>query len=258
MTLVLRNIDLDVNGVSFNDPKPSGHGGQVIYVNYQETDNGRKHKQCLLQTPWMYNPFGLGTSPVQDGEQPKYYVQLSFGNAPSQYVEDFHEKMKSLDTHVCQSAIQNQRAWFSRTDVDDEYISEFFKPTVKPYKNKEKEETGEYPDTIRFKVPHYINKDEETGEETESFSDLEVYDAEKNRVPITCIDDLRNALGRGNRLRVIVQCHSVWSSGGDFGVSWRVKRIQTLPNDSQLGEECAFMNGSEDGEGGNSDEEEFE
>lgn len=260
MTLVLRNIDLDVNGVTFADPKPSGHGGQTIYVNYEK--DGHRHKTCQIQTPWLHNPFGLNTSPVQEGEQPKYYVELSFGNAPSNYVEDFHGKMIALDKHVCERAIENQAKWLGKTDIDAEYREEFlsenYKRIVRPYKNKDKEETGEFPDTIRFKVPHYINKDEETGEESESFGDMEVYDAEANRIPIETVEDLKNALGRGNRVRVIAQCHSVWQSGDDFGVSWRVKRIQIVGQDSEMGTECAFLGGSEDGQGNNSDEESYE
>jgi hypothetical protein len=257
MTLVLRNLDLDISGIAFADPKPSGHGGQTIYINYMK--DRTRHKSCLIQSPWLSNPFGLNTSPVQEGEQPKYYVELSMGNAPSAYVEDFHNKMKSLDAHVSDTAIENQQGWLGKSDIDtdyrDEFLSENYKGIVRPYKNKEKEATGEYPDTIRFKVPHYFNKDEETGEEIESFGDMEVYDSEKNRIPIECVDDLKNALGRGNRVRVIVQCHSVWQTGDDFGVSWRVKRIQMIGQDADMGTECAFLGGSEDGEGGNSDEE---
>jgi hypothetical protein len=259
MTLVLRNTDLDISGVTFAAPKPSGHGGQTIYVNYKK--DGHLHKSCQIQTPWLSNPFGLNTSPIQEGEQPKYYVELSFGNAPSDYVEDFHNKMNELDKHVCDSAIENQAQWLGKTDIDDDYRDEFlsenYKHIVRVYRNRDKEATGEYPDTIRFKVPHYINKDEETGEESESFGDMEVYDADKNLIPIETVDDLKNALGRGNRVRVIVQCHSVWQSGDDFGVSWRVKRIQMIGHDNNMGNECAFIGGSEEGEGGNSDEESF-
>jgi len=261
MTLVLRNIDLTIPNVSFADPKPSGHGGQTIFVNYKD-DEGHMHKACQIQTPWLFNPFGLNTSPIQEGEKPKYYVELSFGNAPTAYVEEFHGKMKRLDDHVAQSAIDNQLEWLGKSDIDAEYREEFlrenYKAIVRPYRNKQKEATGEFPDTIRFKVPHYINKDEETGEESESFGDLEVYDADQNPIPIRCIEDLKNALGRGNRVRTIVQCHSVWQSGDDFGVSWRVKRLQMVGKESEMGTECAFLGGSEEGEGGNSDEESFE
>lgn len=252
MTLILRNCDLDINGLIFNDPKPSGHGGQTIYVNYQK--DARKHKVCQLQTPWMYNPFGLNSSPPQAGEEPKYSVECSFGNAPSAYMEEFHAKMRALDQHVIAAAIKNQRSWLQRTDVDDEYIQEFYKPVVRPYKNKEKKATGEFPDTIRFKIPYYGAKtgDAESGEgaQEESFSDFEVYDESRQRIPIDSIETLKTVLGKGNRLRVIAQCHSVWQTGQEFGVSWRVKRIQVISSDSGLGEDCAFGAGSEDDESG--------
>lgn len=250
MTLVLRNADLNVDGITFNDPKPSGHGGQTIYVNYMK--DGRVNKSCLIQTPWLYNPFGLNSSPPQPGEDPKYYVELSFGNAPTEYVSDFHNKMKAIDQRVIKTAIENQQTWLASTEVDDEYIQMFYKPVVRAYKNKEKVATGEYPDTLRFKVPFYKNGVEEGAEEGgaagpgESFADFEVYDANRNRIQITNIEDLRAALGKGNRVRAIAQCHSVWQTGKEFGVSWRVKRLQILSNDSGLGEECAFGAGSDD------------
>jgi hypothetical protein len=244
MTLVLRNCDLDINGIIFNDPKPSGHGGQTIYANYQK--DGRTHKSCLLQTPWMYNPFGLNASPPQPGEDPKYSVELSFGNSPSAYLQEFHDKMKSLDRHVVTGAITNQRTWLGRTDIDEDYIQEFYKPVVRAYKNKDKKATGEYPDTMRFKIPYYAGgAEDDPQQQQQRFSDLEVYDGEKNRIPVNSIDDLRTALGKGNRLRMIAQCHSVWQSGKEFGVSWRVKRIQVLSSEKGLGDDCAFASNSE-------------
>lgn len=254
MTLVLRNIDFEVSGVKFSDPSPSGHGGQTIYVNYEK--DGRLNKMCQLQTPWLYNPFGLNQSPEAAGETPKYYVELSMGNAPSAYVQSFHDKMKALDQHVIDSAKANSRSWLSRAAMDDEYVQTFYKPIVRQYHKKvkgddgqvQKVASGDYPDTIRFKVPHYINEAEEGAEggSTESFSDLQIYDAQKNRIPIANIEELKTALGRGNRVRAIAQCHSVWQTGKEFGVSWKVKRLQVLPSDGELGDECLIMPGSDD------------
>lgn len=256
MTLVLRNADFTVNGVTFNAPKPSGHGGQTIYVNYKD-DQNRQHKVCQIQTPWMYNPFGLtDTARFQkEGEQAKYFLELSFGNAPSAYMEDFHGKMNGLDQHIIAAGIEHQREWLNETEVDEEYIAQFYKPIVRRDRNKETNEpTGEYPDTIRFKIPHYINQ-EEDGTVTESFSDMQVYDGNRNRIEINSIEDLKAAVGKNNRIRAIVQFHSVWQTGQEFGSSWRVKRIQVLNNDGRgLGAECAFSTGSGDEGGGDQDE----
>lgn len=253
MSLVLRNIDLNLDSIVYNEPKPSGHGGQTIYVNY--TKDGQLHKACQIQTPFLYNPFGLNSSPPQEGEEPKYYVELSFGNAPSAYVEEFHNKMKGLDQNIIDNGIKNQRTWLGKTDVDQEYVDQFYKPIVRVYRNKEKIATGEFPNTIRFKIPYYNNTGA-AGEDGEvahaagvNFSDMEVYDANRNLIPITSIDELREALGKGNRVRVISQLHSVWQSGNEFGASWRVKRIQVLAseNSSSTGDNCAFGN-DDDGE----------
>lgn len=245
--LVLRNVDLNIDELTFSDPKANEHGGQAMYINVKR--DGRVIKDTLIQTPWMFNPFGMTTSMVtNEGERLKYYVELSFGNAPSAYVEDFHNKMAAMDEKVRDTAKVNGIAWGLGSEVDDEYLSEFYKPIVRKYKNKEKVETGEFPDMLRFKVPYYLNDDG-----TDSFGDLELYDANKNRISFTTIDELKTAFGRSNRVRVIAKAHSIWQSGKEFGVSWQVARIQVLGNET-VGTDCQIM-GSSDDEGGNSDDE---
>ena len=248
--LVLRNVDFNVNELAFSDPKTNEHGGQAMYINLKR--DGRLVKDTLIQSPWMFNPFGLTTSMVtNEGERLKYYVELSFGNAPSAYVEDFHNKMRAMDDKVREAAKANGPAWGLGADVDDEYLSEFFKPSVRVYKNKEKVATGEYSDMLRFKVPYYQNEDG-----SNSFGDLELYDANKQRITFTTIDELKAALGRSNRVRVIGRAHSVWQSGKEFGVSWQVVRIQVLGNES-IGTDCQVMLSDDEGEGKNSDDEAY-
>jgi hypothetical protein len=48
----------------------------------------------------------------------------------------------------------------------------------------------------------------------------------------------------------------VWQSGKEFGVSWQVVRLQVLGGES-IGTDCQIMGSSDEGEGGNSDEESF-
>lgn len=246
--LVLRNADLDISQISFSDPKANEHGGKAMYINVKK--DGKVHKECLIQTPWMFNPFGMTTSmDTGDGSQPKYYVELSFGNQPTEYLESFHQNMKGFDRHVQDAGIANSRTWLSEASIDQEYLDEFYKPIVRPYKNKAKVATGEYPDMIKFKVPLYINDDGSS-----SFGDLEVYDERKTRVEFSNIDELKAAVGRSNRVRAIVKAHSVWQSGKEFGVSWQVVRLQILGTES-IGTDCQIMGSS--GDEGNSDEDSF-
>jgi hypothetical protein len=250
--LVLRNVDLDINELRFSDPIPNEYHGKAMYINVEH--DGKRHKETLLQTPWMYNPFGLTHSMIDpnadEDQQLKYYVELSFGSAPTEYVKDFHNKMKDMDTYVQEAATTNSSDWLSRPEVSDEYLQEFYKPIVRPYKNKQKEATGEFPDMLRFKVPYYINKD------GVSFGNLEVYDASANRIEIHDIEELKTALGRSNRVRCIVKAHSVWQSGTDFGVSWQVVRIQVLANET-IGTDCMIIPSDDEEVGNNSDEEEY-
>lgn len=247
--LVIRNVDLDISQLTFSAPKANEHGGKAMYINVKK--DGKLLKETLIQTPWMFNPFGMTTSmDTGDGSPLKYFLELSFGNAPSAYVEDFHQKMVSLDKHVQAAAMQNSRTWLSAAEIDNEYLEAFYKPVVRPYKNKEKVATGEFPDMIKFKLPYYTNEDSSV-----SFGDLEAYDANKTRLEFHSIDELKNIIGRSNRVRAIVKAHSVWQSGKEFGVSWQVVRLQVLGSES-IGTDCQIM-GSTDDEGGNSDEESF-
>lgn len=249
--LVLRNRDLDVkNQFVFSEPKINEHKGKAMYINVKH--EGKTHKEALIQTPWMFNPFGITTSMQTTPNDPlKYFLDLSFGTAPSEYCESFHGNMKLLDEHVKESACDNSRKWLGKPSLDEEYLGEFYKPIVRQYRNKEtKQPTGEFPDTVKFKIPFYQNDDGTT-----SFGELEVYDSQRNKIPIATIDDLKNAVGRSNRVRAIVKAHSVWTTGNDFGVSWQVVRIQVLGSES-IGTDCQFPAGSDEGE--NSDEEDFE
>lgn len=130
-------------------------------------------------------------------------------------------------------------------ELDDEYCDEFYKPIVRVYKNKDKVATGDYPDTLKFKIPYYVNEDNNV-----SFGNLEVYNAKKERLEFTTIDELKNLIGRSNRIRAIVKAHSVWQSGKEFGVSWQVQRIQVLGGDSNV-TDCQIVVGD------NSDEESY-
>lgn len=249
--LVIRNVDLDVHDLRFSDPVANDYGGKAMYINVEK--DGRKHKETLIQTPWMYNPFGLTHSmidPNEEEQQLKYYVELSFGSAPSEYVQDFHKKMHQMDEFVQQSAREHSNEWLSRGEVSDEYLTEFYKPIVRPYKNKQKEATGEFPDMLRFKVPYYVNPD------GVSFGDMEIYNAQAERIEVRDIEELKAALGRSNRVRVIVKAHSVWQSGTDFGVSWQVVRIQVLGTES-IGTDCLIIPSDDEAVGDNSDEEEY-
>jgi hypothetical protein len=248
--LILRNTDLVVSDLTFSAPKVNEHGGKAMYINVKK--DGKVHKECLIQTPWMFNPFGMTTSmDTGDGSALKHYVELSVGTSPSQYVSDFHNKLKAMDRHVQDSAIANSRIWLSVAEVDQEYLDTFYKPIVRPYKNKEKVATGQYPDMVKFKVPFYPNEDG-----TASFGDLEVYDDQKQRIMFTTIDELKNIVGRSNRVRAIVKAHSVWQSGKEFGVSWNVVRLQILGSET-IGTDCQIVGSDDEGGGANSDEDSF-
>jgi hypothetical protein len=215
-----------------------------MFINVER--DGKKHKDCLIQTPWMFNPFGMTTSMKTDDNAPsKYYLELSFGTAPTAYVEDFHQKLTNFDQLVRSAAVTNCRQWLSVPELDDEYCDEFYKPIVRVYKNKDKVATGDYPDTLKFKIPYYLNEDGNV-----SFGNLEVYNAKKEKQDFTTIDELKNLIGRSNRVRAIVKAHSVWQSGKEFGVSWQVQRIQILGGDSNV-TDCQIVGGD------NSDEESY-
>jgi hypothetical protein len=244
--VVLRARDFDARSqIVFGQPKANEHQGKTIYIGTKK--DGKITKEGYLQSPWMFNLFGVTTSmKTNDNEKVKYYLETSFGQSPSAYVEEFHRKMMDLDAHVREAAVANCRTWLSQAEVDDEYLSEFHKPTVR--RNKK---DSNYPDTMKFKIPYYENEDGSV-----SFGDFEVYNAAKERLAFKTIDELKEVIGKSNRIRVLVKPASVWQSGKEFGITWRLARVQVLGSET-IGTDCQIVNDDEEGEGENSNEQEF-
>lgn len=244
--VIMRARDFDAkNQIVFGQPKPNEHQGKTIYIGTKK--DGKITKEGYLQTPWMYNLFGVTTSmKTNENEKVKYYLEVSFGQSPSAYVEEFHEKMRNLDQCVRDAAVANCRTWLAQPEVDDEYLQEFHRTTVR--RNKK---DSNYPDTMKFKIPYYENEDGSV-----SFADLEVYNAAKEKLTFKTIDELKEVIGKSNRVRVLIKPASVWQSGKEFGITWRLARVQVLGTET-IGTDCQIIADDEEGVGENSNEEEF-
>lgn len=262
MSTVLRTCDFEPENLTFGNPKTNAHGGTTMYANYAH--EGKVLRTTYLQTPFMYNPFGINLKPM-DESKPKYHLELSFGSQQSEYMQQFHQKMRRLDERFKETVREKAESFLGETEeLDEEYFAEFHKPVVRPYtkKNPEtnvREATGEFPDTIRFKIPYYLQEDGSV-----SWGPLRVFDAtriqepDKGRVQFDTIEDLAKILGKGNKVRAIVQLRSGWRSDPQFGISWVVHRIQVVPGDQQLGDDPAFIDAANPEVAEDNSDEDFE
>ena len=231
---IVKSENFNVDHVEYSDPKKLSHGGQAIYVNYEG-------KPLILQTPKMSMPWGMGK---YDGDIPKYSVDLSFkgmDNNPS--LEAFYNALKSLDDKLVDDGVSNSMAWFKKKKQSKDVCKALYANQIQVSKDKNGEPDGQYPPTMKVKVPWRAGK-----------FDCDAYDSNKKLIE----DDLSNVLVKGTQVQALIQCVGMWFAGGKYGCSWKVVQMKVTPPQGIHG--YSFLDDSDDeglaetNDGGSDDE----
>lgn len=233
---ILQTKRVNLDNMRFSDVKKNSHGGNMIYIKYHNDENNREER-FTFQTPKMACPFGLSESKPNEGEAPKYSLELSFGN-PSRAMQRYHKIVGDFDEKMKNVSIENCKAWFKRTKMSMDIANENYTNHLRRYKDPETGEfTGKYADTVRFKLP-----------QTDSGAfRTEFYDEEGMRIEIASPEDLKKYVTKGCKVIAIVQCSSVWFVNGKYGVSWSVVQAQLFPSGG-FGGACAIQEDPNDEE----------
>ena len=227
---IYRTQEVELDNFVFSDVTENAFGGKTVYVNYPA-----KGEQFHLQTPKMYNAWGLHVSQARDkktGEamsDPRYFLQLSFGKEPKATKGKFHKLMDDVDDLVKASAKKNCIKWFKQKELSDAVCDQIYTPMIKFSVDEESlERDGKYPDSIRFKIPV---KKEETADGDKFFfpSYVEVYDENGEMVKSRSVEDMSQILTKGCNVVGIIQLGGVYFAGGKFGLSWKVVQMQVFP-----------------------------
>ena len=196
---VMNFNEINVNDLTFSEPKVNSMGGLSVYVSY----GGDK---VTVQVPKHKCPFGL-SSQAYDGAPEKYEVSISL-NGGSEKAEQWKQWVSDLDKKVMSEAAKNSKAWFKSTkEKSASVIEELYRPIVIESKSTKQE----YPPTQKFKIP---------------FKDGKCYASFFNDKRETVEMDL---MEKGCSVALIAEMQGLWFVGKQFGVTWRVVQAKIYP-----------------------------
>ncbi len=200
--------ELDAKSFYNTPEKLTDYGTYQSWINYD--DGERKEKTIYIQSPWMFNIFGIGTSQPKEGEEPSYSIEPSLGRKESrtESMDEFRQFFTDYDDRMIEIACDNPQ-WFDKNTknekLDPALAKAFYKSCVRENVNPE---TGEeYPNTMRFKIPRATNKDGTPGEFL-----VQIFDETNPEEPviIDTPDELFAACPQYGLVRVIFRVKSTW------------------------------------------------
>jgi len=200
--------EFDVEKILYSEVKVLKNGGKTVYVNYEAGN-----RKCILQTPLMHLPYGVGLFEGGDGDAQvkKYDLNLSFkGMESNPRLATFFEKMQAMEKKIVKDALVNSLTWFKKKYTSEDVVAALFTPMIKHDTDKD---TGEvlnrYPSTLKVKVPYNVNNDTFT---------FPCCDMDQNEVEFANIKDKL----KGGKARLLIQMAGLWFAGGKFGCTWKI------------------------------------
>jgi hypothetical protein len=147
--------DFDVDKLRFSPtPKDMSQGGKVINVKYGDD-------KLVMQMPVMRSPFklkeynpGKSNEDVPLAKDKNHSLQLAFNdmvNNPK--VEMFYKKMKKFDSKIIDTVYDNCSKWLNKR-YEKNMVEAFCNSVVKPYINKNGDESNDFPPTMKIKLPY--------------------------------------------------------------------------------------------------------
>ena len=221
--------ELSADGIIFSDIKVGKFNNKSVWMNYDGGSGNIKEKRLNMQTPVMFNVFGVNDGKFEEGQDLKPQMQLSFGRQETNSMKQFHQFFKEVDDLVINAAMKNSKEWLGMSKLDRALAEAFYTPIVRQAVNSKTGETmlddegNPYPDSIRFKI-NTNKKDDDI------CISLEVYDNNGGKIPVTSFEDLTDAAPKSGRVRIIFHLASVWLADRSFGVSLRAQLLECTPS----------------------------
>lgn len=198
--------------------------GSTAYVNH-------KGGRLRIRTDVMRTPFGASVVNIEDIEK------LREKNAPASEVNDakkfglsvaipdendeLRKLVDALDDKLLETAMKEK--YVPGMNSVDGYKA-VHNRVVKLAIDKKTGEPKPYPPTFRASIPRdYNTKEIRTvvcGRERGS-------DGKLLPIPVT-VDNISDVIPRGAKIRMVLECKSVYQVAGRFGVTWNVVQVQVL------------------------------
>jgi len=189
---ILKYNNIDLNEISFSEPKLSASGSRNMFVNYKPGASSRYDERIVIQTPTVRLPFGVSEY------KGKYSIDMSVRDS------GFLNFMKSLDEFIINYVVAHSTDLFGKP-MNDEEVSSMYRSSLKQSKNQ-------FPDLFKAKL--FIKDDTFEGD---------IYDANKKLIEYT-------ELEKGVRIQTIMELVGIYIIDKEFGTTWKVSQIKVIPN----------------------------
>ena len=214
---VKKASEVNVNTITFNEPKKLPNGGNMVYVNGFDS--------LYVQTPKVNvlwdTKFYAGDKP----ESGKYPVQFSITDMENNAsMKEFYDMVASMDTRIVDYAYENRKEWFGAkfSKTIKETIENLYNPMIKISTDEETgEPNGKFPPRFAFKINKYDNVHQ-----------CKVYDSNRKlfNIDYPDKDDYKSlsedVLVKGASMSVVLKCNGIWIINGKFGCTWRAEQIK--------------------------------
>jgi hypothetical protein len=210
--------EINIDNISFSNPKTLDNGGKMVFVNY---NNGK----FFIETPELEIPFdaryfGEDNNNSLSSKNGKYAIKVQLKDSDESTAK-FKEVLKKMDTLLKESASQNSQAWFKKPKLSLDTLNELYTPFVTVSRDRDTgEPDGKYADTFGFKVHKRDSR----------FPDFCIYDNKKNVFDVNGDngepDDLLNYFKKGALLKVVLKCNGIWIANGKFGCTWKAEQVR--------------------------------
>lgn len=215
--------ELNIDNITFKDPRKNTVGGQSIYVNYQYPNTG-KSGPLIMQTPKMRMPFGLDVFESDNGVS-KYAINVSLSNEETSNanLKAFTKNIQELDIFTKKTAVAQSEVWFGKKQKAD-VLEEFYKSAEKKSKN------DKYPSTLKLKLPMKTTGDKNVPQ-------FDVYSETKELINVVDDNGLDlSCIEKGGEIVAIIQCTGIWFVGKtQFGIGWKILQVKTFRNQKLVG-----------------------
>lgn len=216
-TAVIHASDVQIENVSFSEPKVNKQGGKAVQLKY-----GGQNLQ--LRLPKTGFPAGLVQR--EDPNSGTTYTLIASLKGCDPYAKDRSEDptmgplynfMKDLQEKLIEWATENSPKLFGKKR-SAESVNDSFKSILSVSTDKVGDEyvpNGKYPPSLRFKIPVYDGR-----------VDMDVVDNDLNPIMLTP-DSLKSVFQKRVEANLVVVA-SVYVIGQSFGVAWKVKHGQVF------------------------------
>lgn len=228
-----RTQEVNLDNFDFASAATDNRGGKGKSVNVKYKSDPGALKPFYLQTPKMFNAWGLDVSQSKDANgnpegDPKYYVRLSFGSrndsTPKNTKAKFHSLMHGMDGELKKACVANSLKWFKEKpeSLTEDVLNNLVNTQVKQSLGEDMEPDGQYPDNVRFRIPF--------SNETQTFPNyVEVYDENGVRVKTDTVEEMSQVVMKKCKIVAIVMLSGVYIAGGKVGYNWRIRHMQVFP-----------------------------